>query len=250
MNRIYYYLFAVVVFACQSTQESNNSTADSLEVQEEKQKMEPALFSPQDSLYRKDGEQVMVAGYIQTSGLENIQNPAYDAFNSFQLISLKNDFFLKTDVPLRKYWGKCVLIKGRYPDGWDIETKEIHQIYTFNRSALIVEEISGGNEICEHGQWSADYQLQQSDTTVQGVLERHSRPSPDIGYDYKIKLEQPVDLPYDDTMTTSELPVISNIHYSELEQALQDAKSLKFRGAITYGYAESMVFHLTNIETL
>lgn len=247
MSKIYYLLLAVVISACQSPQESKDSTVDSTDSPAQKQMDEPALFSPQDSLYQKEGEKIIVAGYIQTSGLENIQNPAYDAFNSFQLISPKNDFFLITDESLEKYWGECVLIKGKYPDGWNLETKEFNQTFTFNRSALIVDEISMRNDLCKGSPWLNDYQLQQPDTTILGILKRSSRPSPDIGYDYKIALDQPVDLLYDDTMTTSELPVISNIHYSELEEALKADKKLAFRGAITYGYAESMVFHLDEI---
>ena len=250
MNKIYCLLLAVAIYACQSPQESKDSTADSLAIQEHKQKKETALFSPQDSLYRKVGEKILVAGYIQSSGLENIQNPAYGAFNSFQLISLKNDFFLKTDEPLEKYWGKCVLLKGGYPDGWNLETKEFNQTYTFNRSALIVDEISMRNDLCKGSPWLNDYQLQQPDTTVQGILKRSSRPSPDIGYDYKIKLDLPVDLLYDDIMTTSELPIISNIPYNKLEEALHSNQKHEFYGAITYGYAESMVFHLDEIKNL
>ncbi len=73
------------------------------------------------------------------------------------------------------------------------------------------------------------------------------RPSPDIAYDYKIKLNQPVNLPYDNTMTTRELPINSNIPYSKLEESLRAGENLRFRGAITYGYAESIVFHLDEI---
>lgn len=250
MNRIYYLLLAVFITTCQSPKDSKDLTADSLEIQDYELKREPVLFSPDDSLYKKVGEQVIIAGYVQTSGLDNIQNPAYKEFNSFQLISPKKDFFLKTNESLEKHWGKCVLIKGRFPEGWDLDTKEFNQTFTFNRSALIVDEINVVGDICKNTRWFKGYHLQQPDTILQGMLKRSYRPSPDIDYDYKIVLDKPVHLIYDDTMTTSELPVISNMPYSELEEALHAGKRLAFRGAITYGYAESMVFHLAEITGL
>ncbi len=250
MNKIYYLLLAVVISACQSTQESEDSIVDSTETQIKEKKATTELFAPEDSLYSTEGNQVMVAGYIQHSGLETIQNKAYDEFNAFQLISPKKAFFLLTDESLEKYWGKCVLVKGRFPDGWSLETREHNETFTFDRSALVVDEISVRENICEQISWTNKYHLQQPDTVVRGVLARSSRPSPDIAYDYIIKLDEPVNLLYDDSMTTSEIPVIANMHYKKLEEALRSGKKLQFRGSVAYGYAESMVFHLLEIDSL
>lgn len=208
-----------------------------------------AMFLEEDSLYIESKNEILVAGYIQSAGLESIHGSSYDSFAAFQLISLKKEFFLITKKELKNHWGKCVIVKGHYPKGWDLNTGEYNKRYMFERTALIVDSIlKSGIELCRQHEWYADFHLHDPDTIVEGFLKRNKRPAPDIAYDYRIALNKPIPLLYDNTITTKEIPIITNLSFADMEKVLEEGQITKFIGAIAYGYAETMVFHLTGIQ--
>jgi len=86
---------------------------------------------------------------------------------------------------------------------------------------------------------------------ITGVVERISRPAPDITYDYALKLSNPyIDEIEDGMGNTQHTKIIlfdeEDIFKDRLESCLSQKTTVS--GSIEWGYAESRVWHMTGIN--
>jgi len=190
-----------------------------------------------------------VIGIVQSSGIRSFDKIEIDA--DYQIQSLNKAFFLLSSVNLKKYWGKCVKIKGRLSNGWDT-TMTDYRYNTFGRIPLEIEVI---NEIsCDSCSWIPYPKKEIKPYTykdeIKGYIFRRTRPAADIHWDYWIKLDTSIPHPEDPENYESRLKSLiihPNINLKLLNKIIEDSLHIKATGLITGGYAESIVFKTDSI---
>jgi len=198
---------------------------------------------------RIEDSTLSVIGIVQSSGIRSFDKIDIEA--DYQIVSLNKAFFLLSTLDLKDYWGKCVKVKGRLLNGWDITMTD----YNYNTFGRIPLELEVVNEIsCDSCSWIPYPKREIKSYTykdeIKGYLFRGKRPAPDIGWDYRIKLDSSIPHPEDPEKFESRLKSLiihPNINLDYLNKIIKDSLHIKATGLIAGGYAESIVFKTDSI---
>lgn len=195
-----------------------------------------------DTLYSFVDSIITIKGIIQSSGIRKDYQVGVEA--DFQITNPQRSFFLTTTKDLSPYWGKCVSVKGRFVKGWDADMSK----YTFGISAMRLDSIKDvSSNYCFNSPVfrplkNDSYVIQHRDTTVKGVIVRSKRISPDISYDYRLKLEKPVHNQNDGWGETSNFFLSINMNLDSLNNVIENKRVVTLYGIFTGGYLESTIF--------
>jgi hypothetical protein len=195
-----------------------------------------------DTLYSYADSVITIRGIIQSSGIRKEYELGIQA--DFQITNPQKSFFLVTAKDLSPYWGKCVSVKGRFVKDWSANTNK----YTFNISPIYLDSIKCissnycfRSPIFQPAKNDA-YETHPKDTIVSGVIVRSKRMSPDIGDDYRLKLEKPVYNLNDGWGETSNFFLAINMDIDSLNSIIENKRKVTLYGLFTGGYMETTVF--------
>ncbi len=196
-----------------------------------------------DTLYSYVNSTITIKGIVQSSGIHEQDQLGIQA--DFQITNPQKSFFLVTSNDLSPYWGKCVCVKGRFVKGWDADMSK----YNFNISAMYLDSIKYiSSDYCFRSpifqpiKNNDTYEIQPRDTTVSGVIVRSKRMSPDIGTDYRLKLEKPVYNLDDGWGETSNFILSINMDIDSLNNIIENNRRVTLYGMFTGGYVETTYF--------
>lgn len=195
-----------------------------------------------DTLYSCANSILTIKGIVQSSGIHEQDQLGIHA--DFQITNPQKSFFLVTSKDLSPYWGKCVSVKGRFVKGWDADMSK----YTFNISAMYLDSIKlVSSDYCFRSPIfqpvkNDTYEIHSRDTTVSGVIVRSKRMSPDIGTDYRLKLEKPVYNLNDGWGETSDFFLSINMNIDSLNSIIENKRKVTLYGLFTGGYLETTDF--------
>lgn len=196
-----------------------------------------------DTLYSCANSIITIKGIIQSSGIHEQDQLGIQA--DFQITNPLKSFFLVTSNDLSPYWGKCVCVKGRFVKGWDADMSK----YTFNISAMYLDSIKlvssnycFRSPIFQPIKNNDTYEIHPRDTTVSGVIVRSKRMSPDIDYDYRLKLEKPVYNLDNGWGETSNFFLAINMNIDSLNNIIENKRKVSLYGRFSGGYVESTIF--------
>lgn len=195
-----------------------------------------------DTLYSCADSVITIKGIIQSSGIRKEYELGIQA--DFQITTPQKSFFLVTSKDLSSYWGKCVCVKGRLVKGWDADMSK----YNFNISAMNLDSIKSiSSNYCFNSPVfrpvkNNKYEVHPRDTTVSGVIVRSKRMSPDIDYDYRLKLEKPVYNLNDAGGETSNFHLSINMNIDSLNNIIENNRRVTLYGMFTGGYVETTLF--------
>jgi hypothetical protein len=195
-----------------------------------------------DTLYSCADSVITIKGIIQSSGIRKEYELGIQA--DFQITNPQKSFFLVTSKDLSPYWGKCVSVKGRFIKGWDADMSK----YNFNISAINLDSINSiSSNYCFNSPVfqpvnNKKYKIEKRDTTVRGVIVRSKRMSPDIDYDYRLKLEKPVYNLDDGWGETSNFFLSINMDIDSLNNIIENNRRVTLYGMFTGGYVETTLF--------
>ncbi len=196
-----------------------------------------------DTLYSYANSTITIKGIVQSSGIHEQDQLGIHA--DFQITNPQKSFFLVTSNDLSPYWGKCVCVKGRFVKGWDADMSK----YTFNILAMYLDSIKlVSSDYCFRSpifqpvKNNDTYEIHFRDTTVSGVIVRSKRMSPDIDYDYRLKLEKPVYNLDDGWGETSNFFLAINMDIDSLNNIIENKRKVSLYGRFTGGYVESTIF--------
>lgn len=195
-----------------------------------------------DTLYSCKDSVITIKGIIQSSGIRKEYELGIQA--DFQITTPLKSFFLVTSSDLSPYWGKCVCVKGRFVKGWDADMSK----YNFNISAMNLDSIKSiSSNYCFNSPIfrpvnNNKYEIQKRDTTVSGIIVRSKRMSPDIDYDYRLKLEKPVYNLDDGWGQTSNFFLSINMNIDSLNNIIENNRRVTLYGMFTGGYVETTNF--------
>lgn len=144
-------------------------------------------------------DQITVMGVIRTSGLSAEEKQRLDLSNiSYQLTDFnKNDeqdlygyYLISNDQAIETFLGKCVLITGTEP----IEWKNKNKGDSYLRTAFVPDKIElVDNSKCNPYLATDSENIEGTEKlTLRGIVNDNNRPSPDINYDYQVKLSTPL----------------------------------------------------------
>lgn len=197
-----------------------------------------ALF---DTLYEYQDSIVRVKGLIQSSGLLGTEKFGIQA--TFQLTNPSKSFFLVTDQDLTKYWGKCVIVYGKYIEGWDYNSGNSREDYAFSRTAIKLKSIDyiSSDYCCNSpvfkNPFSYYLRIPPRDTVIECYILRRRRPAPDINYDYTAKLINQINIT--DRNNVQQLPLFLDIDLDTLNYLIEKEKKVKMVASLMPGHAES-----------
>lgn len=206
-----------------------------------------------DSSFIQEDSLITAYGIVQSTGIREKDNFKVKA--KYQLETAKKSFYLLTDSVLDEYWGQCVRIKGVFPPGWDLNTENFEGQWTWGRSAIKVISISliSGEEcdklrksrpISKHSKFLMTLPYNDS---LSGYIYRTTRPSIDIGMDYAIALDNPLNHPEESSIKLTSLPIFANIELEELNKIIEKKLHITTFGWVTGGYAEKVIFKTDSI---
>lgn len=214
-------------------------------------------ISSQQSPTKSQANQTVITGVIRTSGLSDKEKQKYgltavnyqvtdfgDYQKTYQADQIMGYFLLPDNID-DELMGKCVRITGTIPEEWE------NKAVAYNRSVLSMTNIEKVNNMncTPYAQPTIDNT--QEKLVLRGIVIHSKRPSPDIGYDYQLRLSEPfvdklssagspqkVNL-VDVTPTTNDL-------WSELENNMDN--EIIVEGYMVWGYSESRYLQITNVK--
>ena len=161
-----------------------------------------------------------------------------------------NGYFLETDSPdVEGMLNKCITISGDVIEGWkNIAALNfmLNGIYTSGNSALenikVIGEVPYEN--CTINKLLVPEESEIK--TYQGIVREIERPAPDISYDYVLEFTKPQEIANAAGTPTIEHIVIMPTTIP-VEKYIQETlgKIIELTGFISWGYAESTVFYIT-----
>lgn len=210
-------------------------------------------------------KETSVVGVLRESGLRPEEKTALgldfstyqverDVANSDQAASF-NGIYLATEQVDPSLLGKCVKVVGDVKKGWEkIPTDlTLNGQYTYNRVAYLstgIQEVD--SSMCNPYQKEIEVTLAgDKKLSFSGVLQRFSRPVPDIGYDYEIKLDESYDDPFDASGLTQKKDTIvlipaTNALWQQVEENMN--KKIIVEGFMRWGFAESRFLEATSLN--
>jgi hypothetical protein len=209
---------------------------------------------------------IVVTGIIYPSALSTEEREKFELQASdYQLIittktsktTLAGFFLDSTNPELGKDVGKCVKVMGLVKPGWDrvdFSKYLLNNHYTYQRLAQIVSSV----QLTQASDCASVFDDKISNfpepdkREYSGIIERFERPSPDINYDYLIKLTQAIDEEYGSSgikgkMTSQIILIPDSLEAWEgMEQSI--GESINIVGYKSVGYAESEYLLVTQVK--
>ena len=200
-----------------------------------------------------DMDQVTAIGVLRYSGLTDNDN-LFNFPTKYLLQSDSTSFYIVTDKNIDQYLGSCIQVKGVFPKGWNLNSKEINGRYTYGVSALKIDSIRPIKpDICDSFLQAIAYTAPASppSDTLRGTMKYNKRPAPDIGYDYKIILDIPIPHPADETQKLSEITLVNTqLKLDQINHLIKDTVHIEIYGRVVGGYAESYHFILHDYKLI
>ncbi len=233
---------------------SNETEAKSLKTEDKKKCSEQLA----DDFMLETKQKIKAKGILRYSGLGEYEKKYYGFHTKYLLQSLKYKFYLITEKDIEKFVGQCIEIEGELREGWKLDTKEFNGQYTFEASAVDLNAIKSVKNTCCLNTITLKKENPIEDkpfgefTILNGTIAYNTRPAPDIAYDYKIILEEPIPNPHGEGAPTIEaIPFIpQNKNLRRINQLIKNKTKVKAKGYKQGGFAESIIFLCTKYEVL
>lgn len=189
---------------------------------------------------------IEVYGIVQSSGIREFDN--HDIEAEYQVETLKNSFFLLTQMDLDNYWGKRVKVIGSLAEGWTLDWNR-NPTNTFGRIPLIVDSISeiSNDSIFNYRNIHVENNYYDHRTTLSGYIIRRKRISSDISMDYSLALDQPIMHPEDSSTMLESIDIFPAIDFDTLNRIIDQQHHISTSGYISGGYAEGIIFKTDSI---
>lgn len=200
-------------------------------------------------------------GIVQSSGLSEEEKTKLELTDSrFQISSDGEFFFIQSEIDFEAYWGKCVSLVASI----NRTAADNRNGFAYNRGTINVEDISQFDyEVC-HEQFELNTSQMKSAMNdvhgstgkaqkMAGIIKRNLRPSPDVAYDYRFILTEPIK----DFIDASGVPKLQKeitilpIDFKmqhNFESAIKRNKEVTLSCYQMGGYVESTVFYVTDIK--
>lgn len=199
----------------------------------------------------------VVIGVVRTTGLTDQEKKEIGLnFGDYQITDFNkvdgkeglDGYYLETNDPQYKVLlGQCVRSEGA--------TKLLNNDQSYNRGIFIPTRIEKNNSlICGHYTSTVTEENNEifEEIKFTGVLGRFNRPSPEINYDYELKLDQP----FIDEDNASGLPqeiksVIVVPNDGQIWKKIEDNidKKVNIYGYMLSGFAESRYFEVGGLDS-
>ena len=225
------------------------------------------IFNSKNKTYSKQqpgtvqSDQTTTTGVIRTSGLSEEDKQKFglttvnyqvtdfgDYPKTYQTGQIMGYFLLSNDLN-DELLGKCVQVTGVIPEEW----KNKKNADAYNRSVLNVTKI----EKVDYSNCKPYSQIQptagstQEKLLLRGTVVHAKRPAPDIGYDYQLKLVEPIVDKFSSAgspqkVSLADVTPTTNTLWNELENNID--KEITVEGYMVWGYAESRYLQIINIK--
>jgi len=205
--------------------------------------------------------QTVITGVVRTTGLSygekqkfglTAANYQITDFVNYQKNYKENQimgYFLLSNNTNDNLLGKCVRVTGIIPENW----KNKNKANIYNRSILNVDNMKKiDNSNCNpYGQAHFTIDNTQEKLTLRGSVDHSKRPSPDIGYDYQLKLSEPFVDKFSSADSPQKVSLIdvtpnTNNLWTKLENNIN--KNITVEGYMVWGYAESRYLQIITIK--
>lgn len=206
--------------------------------------------------------QTVVTGVIRTSGLSDEEKQKYgltavnfqvtdfgDYQKAYQDGQIMGYFLLSNSIG-DELLGKCVRVSGAIPEAW----KNKNKADTYYRSVLSVTNIEKiANTNCTpYAQTQPAINNTQEKLELRGTVIHVKRPSPDIGYDYQLKLSEPFVDKFSSAGSPQKVSLVdvtptTNDLWSELENSID--KEVTVEGYMVWGYSESRFLQILSVNS-
>lgn len=209
------------------------------------------------------GNKLSFIGVIRTSGLSPEEKQRFGLkISNFQIevFGIDNSkgnaiygYFLESsNNKIDSSLGKCVRLEGEKVEPLGYKPSD-----AYRRSVLTVQEliVLPFDKCSANGPYSSSLERVDSTgvqkITLQGIVSRMTRPSPDIFYDYELKLSKPFIDTFSSIGSPQELYSLTlvpgtNDHWEVVENNI--GRELTMEGTIVWGYAESKYFGVIEIK--
>lgn len=243
-NFAFYFFVLLFSFGCNPTPSSN---------QEIKSRSQQIKNQPKDKNSK-------FKGIIRSTGL-SIEDKKLIGLKSgdYQLVTKDKSYFLEGAFDFKKLQGVCIFANGEVVR----KSRANAKVYDYDRGTLNLlafSKISIDQCNCEVTPnkesviktASSIYENKEPEKLI-GQITRCKRPSPDIAYDYYLKLEKP----YTDHQDPSGNPtLVDNLMIlptdfemlAAFEKHIASKEKLALSGYKLGGYVESTVFHVLSIQ--
>lgn len=227
--------------------------------------LSPTSITDNSNLVPTENEDDYLYGMVMSSGIYDWLQDEYDLekydfqlayFDKVKVEKMFNQritgMFLKSDsIDLKSLWGKCVKLQG--------ELKESKEIFGPENIYAIFDVTSidtAGFDLCKYeGIPLTDNDQEQSRKLFEGILELSKRPSPDIAYDFKLKLFEPAEglemydasggsRPFEELTL---VPSTADI-FKTFSENINNPVEIK--GYMAWGYAESSFMQVTEAKII
>jgi len=201
--------------------------------------------------------ETVATGVLRTSGLSEEEKQKFGlATVNYQITDFKasqegqvTGYYLLSNAISDELLGKCVRVAGMIPQEWKSKNKGD----SYNRLALNIANIEKiDNSSCNpYSQIPPTVDNTQEKLVLRGTAIHGKRPSPDIGYDYQLKLVEP----FVDKFSSAGSPQKVNLVdispstdsiWIELENNIN--KEINVEGYMVWGYAESRFLSVINVS--
>lgn len=210
------------------------------------------------------GNRATRIGVIRTSGLGEEEKTTLNLLDvNFQVTDFANFYDGRTyemdgyfllhieDKTIEPLLGKCVQVTGSIVKPWGNKCEG----GVSNRSALSVTEINAidSKECFPYQIYGAPGGGESKKLTLLGTVTRAIRPSPDIGYDYEMKLTEPFVDENSEAGSPQEISQIVVVPYEnsvwgDLENNI--GKEIEVEGYMYWGLAESKYLEVVSVRNL
>ena len=202
-------------------------------------------------------KQTQITGVLRTAGLSIEEKQNNNLANvKYQITDLGIDsskmtaneiqgYFLSSDKLNDQMVGKCITVSGTLMEGMTVLAD------SYNRGGLLVTKYEQNDYSKCHPYLYSNRDESIPALSFKGVLRRSDRPSPDIGYDYILKLDQPY---LDKESASGTAQYVGAIDISptndELWMVIENNinKEVAVEGRMLWGYAESRYLEIVKIS--
>jgi len=213
-----------------------------------------SLSQPSETSGQTKG--LVVIGVLRTSGLSEEEKQKLSLTTDYQITDFKipqeeqaGGYYLLSNMVNDELLGRCVRVAGMVPSEW----KSKDNSDSYNRLALNVTNIEKiDNSSCNpYSQTFPIADDTQEKLTLQGTVVRGKRPSPDIGYDYQLKLTEPFIDKFSSAGSLQKVSIVDIMPSSDniwnvLEYNIN--KEINVEGYMVWGYAESRFLTVTSVS--